>query len=329
MLTLEQLRDPSDEEASRFDLAEVDLTLATGLPGAERLDIRACLDWIDRAAAWVRYDTEGTFEQFRRNPGEFDNSEGTFRVVSMVSVLQRGLGVRYNSERTGDLEQWTDSRDEFIHGMIGGPGGTCASLPVLYVAVGRRLGYPMRLVTTFRHQFALWDGPVGERFNIEITNKGLNTFPDEYYRTWPVPLRDVPWWWRMEFLHSLSPRAEIAHGWQKRGFVLRSNGFVREAVKAFAIAWSLIPSDFRAETLFAGIFREWKAGVLPRIPGDFRRPEVKLEGRWYPGLPFELERDIIEFDVSHGFLVDPGRGQSSAGTMQDIVVRGPGDPHGS
>ncbi len=29
MLTLEQLRAPSDEEAARFDLAEVDLTLAT------------------------------------------------------------------------------------------------------------------------------------------------------------------------------------------------------------------------------------------------------------------------------------------------------------
>ena len=32
--------------------------------------------------------------------------------------------------------------------------GTCSSLPVLQVAVGRRLGYPLKLVTTKGHQQA-------------------------------------------------------------------------------------------------------------------------------------------------------------------------------
>lgn len=236
MLTLEQLRNPSDEEAARFNLAEVDLVLAADLCGPERPDIAACLAWIDRAASWVRRDTEGTFDQFRENPAEFDHSEGIFRVVSMLSVLQRGLKVRYNPDRIGDSADWADPRDYFLHGMIGGPGGTCASMPVLYVAVGRRLGYSLKLVTTHRHQFARWDDPSGERFNIEITNKGLNTFPDDYYRTWPVPMRNVPFWWRMNFLRSMTPREEIAEGWQKQGFCLHGMGNIRAAVKAFAIA---------------------------------------------------------------------------------------------
>lgn len=142
-------------------------------------------------------------------------------------------------------------------------------MPVLYVAVGRRLGYPLRLVTTHRHQFARWDDPAGERFNIEIANKGLNTFPDDYYRNWPVPLQDTPFWWRMRHLRSLTPREEVSEAWQKRGFCLNANGYLREAVKAFAIAWSLAPKDFRAEYLFTGIVQDWKAGLLQRIPPDF------------------------------------------------------------
>ena len=41
--TLERLRNPTDEDLVRFDLAEVDLVCAVGLSGSERLDIRACL----------------------------------------------------------------------------------------------------------------------------------------------------------------------------------------------------------------------------------------------------------------------------------------------
>ena len=61
----------------------------------------------------------------------------------------------------------------FIHGIIDGPGGTCASMPVLYVAVGRRLGYPLKLVEARGHLLLRWDDPLGQRlgtpdvFNVE------------------------------------------------------------------------------------------------------------------------------------------------------------------
>ncbi len=46
-------------------------------------------------------------------------------------------------------------------------------MPVLYVAIGRRLGYPLELVTTKGHVFACWEDS-NDRFNIEGTNEGLN-----------------------------------------------------------------------------------------------------------------------------------------------------------
>ena len=43
-----------------------------------------------------------------------------------------------------------DSGDVFILGVFDDPGGRWGSLPVMLVAVGGRLGYPLKLVQTAR-----------------------------------------------------------------------------------------------------------------------------------------------------------------------------------
>ena len=323
MLSLEQLRNPSDAEIAGFDLAEVDLSLAVGLPGAERLAVAACLDWIDRAADWVRRDTAGTIHQFRDDPAAFDHCEGIFRIVSMMSVLKRGLGVRYNPERAGDLSTWTDSRDVFLHGIIAGQGGTCSSLPVLFAAVGRRLGYPIRLVSTPRHLFNRWDDPAGERFNFDISGNGLNTHPDDFYRTWPVPMREMPWSWRMRFLHSLTPREELTDGWRKRAGILHANGWSREAVKASAIAWSLAPENYLLEYLFANALQGWREGLMKTVPPDWPRPEVVIESQWYPGLILAIEQDIVVLDAIQTSLESSSRRFNLARIPARITIPGP------
>lgn len=195
----------------------------------------------------------------------------------------------------------TDSRDDFIHGIIEGRGGTCASLPVLYVALGRRLGYPLKLVAAARHLFARWDDPGGERFNIEISNPGgLDTHSDDHYLDWPVPIRGTEW---QEVFHfrSLTPREELACAWAKRGFCLRANGLPREAVKAFGVAWSLTPDNVLSECAMQVAMKEWKA-AFPAWIERRRRLDIVWPPRVYPGLPLELEQDIIELDVIEGLL---------------------------
>src|SRR5450759_3049791 len=103
MLSLDRLRNPSDDDLCHIDLAVVDLTCAAGLPGSESLDTRQCLAWLDHAAAWTRQQTQATFDQFTQDPGDYDHSEGIFRMVAMVNVLWRGMGVRYNPERIENL----------------------------------------------------------------------------------------------------------------------------------------------------------------------------------------------------------------------------------
>jgi hypothetical protein len=117
--------------------------------------------------------------------------------------------------------------------------GTCSSLPVLQVAVGRRLGYPLKLVTTKGHLFVRWEG-AGERFNIEAAGQGVNRFTDDYYRHWPLeigPAEEAA----EGYLKSLTPPEELAVFLSIRGMCLREAGRVEEAHAAFAAAARFAP----------------------------------------------------------------------------------------
>jgi hypothetical protein len=231
----------SDEELAAVDIAYLNLLCATGLPGSESLDISKCRETLDHWAALVKGQTAKYLYKYQQNPAEFENQEGYFRMLMLVSVLQQDLRVRYNPDRIHDVN-FKGSQDLFIHGMINNQnGGTCVSMPVLYTAVARRLGYPVRLVLAKAHLFCRWDdGTV--RLNIEGSGVGMNSFPDEHYYTWPHPMT-APEVERGEYLRSLTPREELAQFLAARGHCLDENGREAEAYVAYAHAYELAPKQ--------------------------------------------------------------------------------------
>jgi hypothetical protein len=144
MLHWKELVKLSEAELSRLDLALVNLTCASELPGAEKIDFAHCLRTLDQWAECVRQETERLISRFQEKPDEYDNSLAYFQMLVLATVLQRQCGVRYNAEKISADASFT-TEDTFVHGIIQGNGGTCGSLPVLYAAVGRRLGYPLKL----------------------------------------------------------------------------------------------------------------------------------------------------------------------------------------
>jgi len=229
------------EKLGNVDIAEMNLLCATGLPGAEKLDINRCLARLDEWASRVERETERHLYKFRQTPIEYYNSPGYFRMLMLVTVLQQDLGVHYNLERVRNID-FTKSQDLFIHGMIGSDnGGTCVSMPVLYTAIARRLRYPVKLVLAKEHVFCRWDG-LGEKVNVEGASRGMHSFDDEYYKTWPHPISEA----EMKagyFLNSLSPAEEVASFLASRGHCLLDNGRTEEAQIAYAAAHRLAPKD--------------------------------------------------------------------------------------
>ncbi len=269
-----ELTNMSPAEVTSLDVACVNLACAEGLPGSEGLDAGACLRTLDDWAAKVNTETERHLYRFRNSPAEYENSEAYFRMLMMAVVVYEDLGVRYNPARisspgaAADLSFFADSRDLFLHGLCGpGHQGTCSSMPVLYAALGRRLGYPLRLVTTKAHVFLRWEDE-RERFNLEATGQGMNKYDDEHFKRWPFPVSEQE---ILEdgFLKSLSPAEELALFLSLRAQCLRVAGRPAEAAQALECAIKFAPASRPYRLLLAGMHE----GASPQ-PAVVPLPEV-------------------------------------------------------
>lgn len=264
--TLAQLIAVPPEELPRIDLVRMNLLCAEGLPGAEKLNVAACLATLDQWTERVRSETERHLYRYRRNPQEYENSEGYFRMLMMSVVSYEDCGIRYNPQRISTPDGlspndrfFADSRDLFLHGLLGAraaefsispaalrppapqPLGTCSSMPVLYVAIGRRLGYPLKLVATKAHLFLRWESAT-ERFDLEATGRGMNRYDDDHFKYWPFPLSEEEI--RNDgYLKSLTPAEELALFLSLRGHCLKEAGRNAEAAKAYEQAVHFAPES--------------------------------------------------------------------------------------
>ncbi len=113
------------------------------------------------------------------------------------------------------------------------------TMPILYIAIGRRLGYPLWLVQAREHYFVRWDEP-GERFNVEATTLGFTPRDDEHFRRWPKPIPDEEIRQGL-FLCNLTPREEAAAFYRERGHCWLDHLRTGPALEAFAEAGRLAP----------------------------------------------------------------------------------------
>jgi len=257
--TLAELLTIPADKLGQLDIAVLNLLCAQGLPGAEKLDAAQDLTVLDSWAQRVKTETERHLYRFRANPAEYENSEAYFRMLIMSVVLYEDFGIRYNPSRialpsdlTVNDHFFADSQDIFLHGLLGSRRmGTCSSMPVLYAAIGRRLGYPLKLVTTKAHLFLRWeDGR--ERFDLEATGRGMNRYDDEHFKQWPFPVSDEEI--RTEgYLKSLTAAEELAVFLSLRANCLREAGQFQEAAACYTQAARLAPTCRAYPALLASL----------------------------------------------------------------------------
>ena len=237
--SMQELYAMSDAETASCDIAELNLLAARGLPGAEGLDVQRCLSILDRWARRIQLQTSRHIDVFRRNPGKFRSSEAYWRILALTTTLWSECNIRYNMERI-EKEDWSDSRDILIHGLLGPKRtGTCASLPVLVVALGRRLGYPLYLARTVGHRFFRWESAdTNECINFEFSGDGLDCHTDQYYREWPAKwppdllADEAARGEKRLYLRSLTPTEEFAGALSMRAVCLEAAGRWEEALEA-------------------------------------------------------------------------------------------------
>jgi hypothetical protein len=265
-----------------LDIGLTNLLCAEGLRGSENLDLDKSLDRLDEMATRVRLETDRNMHRFRSNPAEYENSEPYYRMAMLVTVLQQDFGIIYNPDRVtpvGVFESndkfFADSRDVFIHGLTGETkSGTCSSLPAFYIAVGRRLKYPLSLVSAKNHLFVRWEDQE-TRLNIEAAAVGMNTYDDAHYRKWPYPMttqeeRDNG------FIKSMTAAEECAVFMSIRGHCLMAAGRSSEAISAHDRAVRLAPQAKFYGIILDNAKREAATRSQPQLPGIGMPPDPSL-----------------------------------------------------
>jgi hypothetical protein len=307
--SLRQLLASPASQISRLDIALVNMLCAEGLPGADSLSPRQCIGTLEEWTKRVRSETQRHLYRFKANPREFDSCEGYFRMLMMAVVLHEDFSVRYNPARIttpanvdADDHFFADSRDLFLHGLLRSslnsrpstlnhPTGTCSSLPVLYTALGRRLGYPLKLVTTKSHLFLRWDSPA-ERFNLEATGRGMNRYDDDHFKQWPFPVTEE----EIQadgYLRSLTPVEELALFLSLRGHCLKEAGRLPEAIASYAEAARLAPDSRPYRLLLADARQQAvqpnrKAAASPASAGRVPPPAYAQTAPLLPPPPSAL-----------------------------------------
>jgi hypothetical protein len=87
------------EAIAQLDVARMNLLGAEGLPGAERLDIAASLAVVEQMAVRVQMETARHRYRFEQRPGEFENSEGFFRMMMLMVVFAEDFKVHYAPDK--------------------------------------------------------------------------------------------------------------------------------------------------------------------------------------------------------------------------------------
>ncbi|MBI9018054.1 MAG: hypothetical protein JEZ07_12430 [Phycisphaerae bacterium] len=237
--TVNQLLELSPEQLAKADIALVNLICAKGLSGSENLNIELCLKTLDDWAKKIEADTKARLPQYNHNPSSYDNSPSMFKCVNMILYLKDIIGVDYNIEIM-ESESFANSSHVFLHGCLSDKKqGGCISLPTLCVAVGRRLGYPLKLVQTREHCFFRWQDDK-ETFNMEICCPGCDTHEDEYYKNWPRKISDEVVK-SNQYLKSLTPQEELALFLETRGHCLSDHDNKTQALVMFSHAYDLMP----------------------------------------------------------------------------------------
>lgn len=211
---LKQLELPEN----RIDVGIAALTFAKEF--YPTLDIPAYSRQIDLLVDKARALANGTQDPERR--------------IRVLNTVLRDAGYHY------DRDPFARNRQEyyFLNGILDTKKGICYTLPLLYIAVAQRLGYPVYPVAAPDHIFVRYVDASFKAQNIEVTSGG-KYFPDEIYiRDFSISSKGLE---SGSYLRNMSYREFLGYMLGANAFILARSGDGNKAIAYTEKAIQLVP----------------------------------------------------------------------------------------
>ncbi|HUU20914.1 MAG TPA: hypothetical protein VM389_00130 [Phycisphaerae bacterium] len=240
--SLSEILSEPDGKLARRDIAELNLLAATGLHGVEAPEASAGMKMLDEWAGIVRRESQ---RRLKASASESQPSEATgsrLAATVLAEALRDQVGLNLLGKGSRDVD-FRLPANVFIHGCLNGRKASSLSGPVVYVAVGRRLGYPLELAMAGATAVVRWhDAASNETFNIDFRADQIRFPPDLFYAADAAPAGRMPVP-RLTKFRPLDRKGELAYFLSLRGRCLAGAGQLQDAQVAFAQAHRLVPED--------------------------------------------------------------------------------------
>jgi len=155
-----------------IDLALANWLVASDVPQFANLTREAYFKQLDGMIDHVRREIARRRE-VAKSKGKDPDEPGTRCAIFCGAMISLGFGYREEFAQH-DLAPaqmrglYADANNTFLAGLLRTMRGSCVSMPLIYVVVGQRLGYPVHLVHVGKHCFVRWQEP-RYRINVETT----------------------------------------------------------------------------------------------------------------------------------------------------------------
>jgi hypothetical protein len=320
----------TSQERAKAGIYEMSMACACGLPDTADMDEALCGRVLEGLVEFVRDFTAQNRRLLVTEPQTFQGSDVRYKIFGLVRGLQKFQGVRYNPAKVAP-DAVFESADSFLYGLLQTGLGTCATLPVLYVTIGRRLGYPLYLVQarsdTSGHLYFRWDdGQV--RLNVETTAGVLAYPPDEHYCTGPYR-RSEPAIQMGRLLISHTPEDDLAGFLCERAHRWLYFGNYREALHTFLWAKAVQPLNGFIDNSIRQVQADWSNKLSWQTPRH-SFPDLHCvwsQPRVFPlAVPLVVEQDVLRLGVLEHLLTDRGVERDWLGALRrdDFSAARPG-----
>jgi hypothetical protein len=175
----------SDAELEAMDPLVMNMVVAREVPELAEIDFTRYARLVDGWADRIGRGLAASEAVESRTSPAYQADPDIWRAGGMaVALAGPTIGIAYTREI-----DMSNHADLFVPGLIDTKRGTCSNMPVLYMAVAHRLGWPLKAVVAADHMWCRWDDGT-KRFNLEATSTtaaggdgAFSTPPDESYRT--------------------------------------------------------------------------------------------------------------------------------------------------
>ncbi len=229
------------------DPVEVNLSVCLDITHFAGLNVQAYQSIVDQWAVDFDRRLPRAEQHFRATPQDWKDDVRFFRLGMLCWYIGEVLGIRYKEDQV-ELKavRYTNPRDLFLNGLIDTRQGTCGNMPVLYLAIAWRLGWPVNLIIAGSHALCRFaDGAV--YYNIECTNfaNGFRSPPDEFLQeTYGISDEAI----RIgSDLCPLTPRQMLGWFVGLRGRFHMDSGRTNQAAADYSLALSLFPESQRLQ----------------------------------------------------------------------------------